>query len=209
MIGIKENEEIKNLKLNLSKCVNSYEQSFKNKELIISNWHHKKQLGFIVNGAANIVKTDINGNQTIIKELKENDIFSYQFFTTFEDEFYIISSNNTNVIFIDYYNLLKNCSKSCPFHNTLVLNLFELLVNEARELNEKLELLSQKTVRDKVLFFIKKRMNENNIFTVTTSYKAISQYLFVDRSNLMRELNKMEEEKIIKKEGRIIYLLND
>ena len=90
-----------------------------------------------------------------------------------------------------------------------MLNLFELLVNEARELNEKLELLSQKTVRDKVLFFIKKRMNENNIFTVTTSYKAISQYLFVDRSNLMRELNKMEEEKIIKKEGRIIYLLND
>lgn len=201
-----------NNRLNISdvcllKCVNSYEKSFDNKELIIGSTHHKKQLAFMLDGRANIIKIDVDGNQTIIKELKKNDIFSYEFFSSFEDEFYIMSSGSCRVVFIDYYNLLKNCSVGCDFHNDLVVNLFELLINEARELNEKLELLSQKSVREKFLFFIKKRMNKDNVFTVTTSYKAIAEYLFIDRCNLMRELKKMEKENIIKKEGKYIYYL--
>ena len=51
------------------------------------------------------------------------------------------------------------------------------------------------------------RINNDNIFRVTTSYKAIADYLSIDRSNFMRELAKMEDEKIIKKEGRKITLL--
>ena len=50
-------------------------------------------------------------------------------------------------------------------------------------------------------------MNKDNVFTVTTSYKAIAEYLFIDRCNLMRELKKMEKENIIKKEGKYIYYL--
>ena len=49
-------------------------------------------------------------------------------------------------------------------------------------------------------------MNENNVFKVTTSYKAISEYLFVDRSNLMRELKKMEEKHLIEKHDKIIII---
>lgn len=207
MIDTIKKEKIISFKNNLSSCVNSYEKIFKNKELILSSGQNKKQLAFIISGTAQIIKTDIDGNQTIIKVLKENDIFSYQFFNTFEDEFYIISTSTTAIKFIDYYNLIKNCTKECPYHNELVLYLFELLVRESRELNEKIELLSQKTVRDKIIFFIKKRMNSKNIFTVTTSYKAISEYLFVDRSNFMRELKKLEKEKIIKKEEKTIYYL--
>ena len=54
---------------------------------------------------------------------------------------------------------------------------------------------------------MKQRMNKNNIFHVTTSYKAIAEYIVVDRSNLMRELNKMEQEKIITRDGRTIKYL--
>ena len=49
-------------------------------------------------------------------------------------------------------------------------------------------------------------MNKDNIFKVTTSYKAISEYICVDRSNLMRELKKMEEEGLIEKNGQIINI---
>ena len=59
---------------------------------------------------------------------------------------------------------------------------------------------------EKIIVFLKQRTNENNVFKVTTSYKAIAEYINVDRSNFMRELNKMEEENLIKKEGRIMYL---
>ena len=197
MIDIIENKKLNDFKNNLSRCVNIHRKTFYNKELIMGQLP-KKQIGFIIYGKAHIVKTDINGNTTIMRELKDNDIFSNLFFQNSDDEVYIISSKMTEVVFIDYYKALK-CSINCPFHNTLVLELFELLIEDNRQQNEKIELLSKRTVREKISFFLTKRINKNNIFKVTTSYKAIAEYICVDRSNLMRELKKMENEGLIEK----------
>lgn len=193
-------------KKNLSSCVNTKHQLFYNKELILSYTPIKKKIGFITYGKANILKMDKDGNTTILRELKENDIFSNLFFQDSEDEIYIESEQETEVIFIDYYKVLKDCNKACFFHNNLVLTLFDLLVIDNKQQNEKIELLSKRTVEEKILFFLKNRMNEKGVFKVTTSYKAISEYLFVDRSNLMRELKKMEEKGIIKRNNKIIII---
>lgn len=201
-----EKEKINSFKNNLSKCVNVTRKAFTNKQLIISNFSRKNLIGFITYGKASIIKTDINGNTTIMRELKEDDIFSNLFFQHSEDEIYIISNNQTEVIFIDYFNILKTCNKNCPFHNNLVITLFDLLIKDNRKQNEKIELLSQKTVRDKILYFLKQRMNKDNVFKVTTSYKAIAEYIVVDRSNLMRELNKLEKDNLIERDKNTIYI---
>lgn len=200
------NDKLLNFRKNLSKCVNVNTKIYTNKELILSYTPIKKQIGFITYGKAFVVKTDIDGNTTIMRELKENDIFSNLFYKYSEDEIYIVSNNYTEVVFIDYYSTLKNCQKNCPYHTNLVIQLFELLIEDNRQLTEKIELLSKRSVREKITFFLKKRMNKENIFKVTTSYKAIAEYIAVDRSNFMRELNKMEKEGLLKKEGRLIYI---
>lgn len=205
MLEIKENDKFQDLLNYLSSCVNCEKNTFKNKELIVS-YPAKRKIAFITEGFANIVKTDINGRETIIRELKKNDVFSEEFFKNTQDDVYIISASDTTVFFIDYYNTFRNCTKNCLYHNKLCLSLFQLLINECMKYNERLELLAQKTVRDKILYFLQKRVNEKGIFRVTTSYKAISEYLFVDRSNLMRELKKLEDDKIIKKDKNTIYI---
>lgn len=206
MIETIEKDKIIYFRKNLSNCVNVSKKVYTNKQLIISNFSTKKQIGFITYGKASIIKTDINGNTTIMRELKEDDIFSNLFFQHSEDEIYIISNNETEVIFIDYYNILKNCNKRCPFHNNLVVTLFDLLIKDNRKQNEKIELLSQKTVRDKIIYFLKQRMNKDKVFKVTTSYKAIAEYIVVDRSNLMRELNKLEKEGTIERNKNTIII---
>lgn len=206
MVENKQNEKLLNFRKNLSKCVNINKKIYTNKDLILSYTPIKKQIGFITYGKAFIIKTDIDGNTTIMRELKENDIFSNLFFQNSEDEIYIISNNYTEVIFIDYYSTLKNCQMNCQFHTNFIIQLFELLIEDNRQQNEKIELLSKRSVREKIIFFLKRRANKDNIFKVTTSYKAIAEYIAVDRSNLMRELTKMEKEKLIKKDGRTIYL---
>lgn len=193
-------------KKELSNCVNVKRKIFYNKDLILSHDPIKNNIGFITYGKANIVKTDSEGNTTIMRDLKENDIFSNLFFQETDDELYIISNGETEVIFIDYYTILKNCNKGCNNHHKLVLTLFDLLITDNKRQNEKIELLSKRSVEEKILFFLKQRTNENNIFKVTTSYKAIAQYLFVDRSNLMRELKKLEEKGLIERHEKTIKL---
>lgn len=201
-----EKEQISLFKNILSSCVNTTCKVYYDKEPILSFNPTKKQIGFISYGKATILKTDHQGNTIILKELKQNDIFSNLFLQDSEDEIYIISSTITEVIFIDYYAIIKNCTKGCPFHQNLVLHLFELLITDNKQQNEKIELLSKRTVREKIEFFLKMRINEQNVFKVTTSYKAIAEYIAVDRSHFMRELKKMEKEGLIKKEGKIILL---
>ena len=196
------------LKNYLSKCVNTTCKTFYNRELILNLNTRIKQMAFITYGRATIIKLDENGNKVVLRELKENDIFSNLFYVDSEDEIYVVSNSNiTEVVFINYYAILKDCSMNCPFHNQLVLNLFDLLIKDDKELNEKIELLSKRTVRSKILFFLKSRINEYGVFLVTTSYKAIADYLLIDRSNFMRELSNLEKDKIIKKEGRKITFI--
>lgn len=199
-------KELKLFQSYLTNCVNTNCKIYQNKESILNLSPTKKQIGFIAYGTAKVIKTDIEGKTTIIKELKENDIFSNLFFQNSEDEIYVVSSNTTKVIFIDYYDTIKNCSKGCIFHNQMILILFELLINDYKQQNEKIELLSKRTVREKILFFLKQRMNENHVFRVTTSYTAIAEYIAVDRSNFMRELKKLENEKLIEKKNKSIII---
>ena len=200
-------EKLLQFKKNLSRCVNVKHKEYQNKELILSNTSIKKTIGFITSGKATIIKTDENGNTIILRELKENDIFSNLFYSKSDDEIFIISNNYTDVIIIDYHSIIKNCKMNCPFHNNIVLYLYDLLIEDNRQQIEKIELLSKRTVRDKLLFFMKKRMNKDNVFRVTTSFTAIAEYICVDRSNLMRELNKMEDEGLIERDGRQINIL--
>lgn len=201
------NEGILQFKNNLSNCVNVKNKTYYDNELIANLNTNKKQIYYINHGKALIMKIDIDGNKKMLRDLKENDIFSPLFYKNFEDEIYVISNSNiTEIAIIDYSKIIKDCTNNCPFHNKLVFSLYKLLIKDNREQNEKIEMMSQRNVREKIIFFLKQRTNENNIFKVTTSYKAIAEYINVDRSNFMRELNKMEEENLIKKEGRIIYL---
>ena len=195
MIAIIEKENFINFKKELKGCTNIKRKTFHNKELIVSYSPIQKKIGLINYGKAEIIKTDKDGNTTIMRDLKENDIFSNLFFQDSEDEIYITSNGETEVFFIDYY-------------NNLIVTLFDLLILDNKEQNEKIELLSKRSVEEKVLFFLKKRMNEQHIFKVTTSYKAIAEYLFVDRSNLMRELKKMEKKRLIEKKGKTIKILS-
>ena len=122
-------EKLLQFKKNLSKCVNVKHKEYQNKELILSNTSIKKTIGFITSGKATIIKTDENGNTTIMRELKENDIFSNLFYSKSDDEIFIISNNYTDVIIIDYHSIIKNCKMNCPFHNNMTLTLFDLLIN--------------------------------------------------------------------------------
>ena len=201
------NQRFLSLKNNLSNCVNIKSNTYYNNELIANFNTNKKLIYYINHGRALIMKNDIDGNKKMLRDLKENDIFSPLFYKNFEDEIYVISNSNvTEIAVIDYSKIIKDCDMNCPFHNRLVLSLYELLIKDNREQNEKIDMMSKRNVREKIIVFLKQRTNENNVFKVTTSYKAIAEYINVDRSNFMRELNKMEEENLIKKEGRIIYL---
>ena len=89
-------------------------------------------------------------------------------------------------------------------------NLFRLLSTKTLRLSERVEVLSRRSIREKLLcYFHQQQIKErSNKFTLPFSLSALADYISVDRSAMMREMKKLKEEGRIRTENRRITLLS-
>ena len=194
----------------MSNCVNVKKQHFKKGEYVVSFGLRKKNLGIIAFGKADIIKIDVNGNKSIIKKLTPGSIFNDAFSCYTNDSTFVYSKTDTEIYFIDYAPIFKNCPLNCPYHNQMINMIVDLISENSITLNEKIEILSHQKIRERILSFLTIGLNntDTNTYKLPFSIAELADFLCVDRSALMRELKKMEQENIIKRDNKTITLLN-
>lgn len=192
----------------LTSCVNTNVKTFLKDEYIMNYGLKKQSIGLVLKGTAEIIKIDENGQTNILESLSTGSIFSELFMSYTQDSISVICRENSEILFIDYNTILKDCQLRCPNHINTLRELFQLMLNKTVTLNEKISVLSKKTTQEKIIDFleIEQEKSDKRNVTLPFSYQDFANYLSVDRSSLMRELKKMQDEKIIKKDGRKIYL---
>ena len=82
-------------------------------------------------------------------------------------------------------------------------------MNNTIKLNSRIELLTKKNIRDKLLtyFNILSSRSFSKTFSLPFSLTDLADYLSVDRSAMMRELSHLKNEGFIEKKGNKITLL--
>ena len=78
-----------------------------------------------------------------------------------------------------------------------------------KELNTRIELLTKRNIRDKLLSYFD-ILSANRLYktiTIPFSFTDLADYLSVDRSAMMRELGHLKEDGLIQKTGGRIKLL--
>lgn len=166
-------------------------------------------IGIILEGSAQIIRTDYNGNRTIIEELKEESVFGTAISSLYSDECQIITKEDTKVLLIDYDLIITKENNNYSYYNQFVKNLLEITTNIIEEKNDRIEILTKKTIRDKLLeyFRIYSKKRGTKIIYLPFTLTDFADYLSVDRSAMQRELKYLKEEKIIETKGRKINLL--
>lgn len=179
---------------------------FKKDNTILSNVKDNI-IGIILEGHAEIVRTDYNGNRTIIEELEEEDIFGSFISSLTSDECEIVTKEDTKVLIIDYERILEDTYNQ-PYYNQFIKNLLEITTNIIDEKNDRIEVLTKKTIRDKLLeyFNIYSRKHGTHIIYLPFSLTDFADYLAVDRSAMSRELKNLKDEGFIEQDGRKIVL---
>lgn len=166
-------------------------------------------IGIILEGKAQIIRTDYNGNRTIMEELEEESVFGTALSSLSSDECEIITKEDTKVLIIDYDNILESENNNYAYYNQFIKNLLEITTNIIDEKNERIEILTKKTIRDKLLEYFniyRKKHGARNIY-LPFSFTDLADYLAVDRSAMSRELKYLKEEGFIETKGRKITLL--
>ena len=153
---------------------------------------------------------DSNGNKTIVEHFTSNDIFGEIFYTiATNNELFVKARHNSEVLFFSYDLMKHKCKTNCAFHKIFQDNLSELILSKVTMLNTRVELLTKRSIRDKLLgyFSILSVRNFNRTFSLPFSLTDLADYLSIDRSAMMRELKYLKDDGIIKKNGNKITLL--
>ncbi len=166
-------------------------------------------IGIVLEGNAQIIRTDYNGNRTIIEELEEEAVFGTAISSLTSDECEIIAKENTKVLIIDYDLIINSENTNYSYYNQFIKNLLAITTETIEEKNERIEILTKKTIRDKLLeyFNIYSKKRGTKIIYLPFSFTDLADYLAVDRSAMSRELKYLKEEGFIDTKGRRITLL--
>lgn len=165
-------------------------------------------IGILESGYAQIIRTDYDGNKIIIEELKAGSVFGIRFSLINNVEFDIITKEKSEFIFIDY-DLIKIEFRRSNYYQKFLINLMDILSNMVFEKNERINILTLKTTREKLIEFFNRESRKafSKSFYLPFNLTELAEYLSIDRSAMMRELKKLKDDRIIDCSGRKIKLL--
>lgn len=191
-------------------CNKVQKKSFKKDEIITTYIEKRSQFCILVDGEADLVRYDYDGNKTIVEHFTKNDIFGEVFYTiSTNNELFVKARKSCTVLFFNYKNLKIKCKPNCKFHQTLSEVFSELILEKVIHLNTRIELLAKRSIREKLLGYFNVQSTRNFSKTISLKYSLtdLADYLSVDRSAMMRELKFLKEEGFIQKVGNKITLL--
>lgn len=186
--------------------------SFQKNNRILSYVMEDSFLGIVVDGYLQIIKEDYDGNKVIIENVVTNSLFGSMFIPFSNNEYSIFTKEDSKVILFDFEELTNNnlntSFKQNEYH-VFLRNLLKIMSKEIFSKNERIDILSNKTIRDRLLSYFKKESKKVGSKTIYLpfSFTDFAEYLAIDRSAMNRELKHLKEEKLIEVKGRRIKLL--
>lgn len=156
------------------------------------------KIGIILSGSASMIRYDINGIRTIAETLGEQGIFG-EFFTfagVHRNAIELVADTECEIMFLHREEILKRCENACRCHSMVVENLLMLMSERSIALTERIEVLSQRSIEEKLISFL--QITEDNTPegkepVIPFSTTALSDYLCVNRSALQREIAKLKK----------------
>ena len=160
-----------------------------------------RHVGIVLSGAVDMVKEDIWGNKTLLARVGKEELFG-ESFACCEDNLSLVTFTagaSTKVLFIPFHRIMHTCSMACEFHHKLVENMVGIIAGKNRELMRKVEVVSRKSLREKILAYLshQSQKEENRYFAIPLSRQELAEYLCADRTALSRELASMKADGLI------------
>ena len=125
------------------------------------------------------------------------------------ENYEILTKSRTKLIIIDYDTIINYEETKYQYYNEFIKNLLLLYNEKIIANNERISILSEKTIRNRLLEYFRitsLKNNSKNIY-VPSTYIKLADYLGVDRSAMARELKYLKEEGFIKIQNKKITLL--
>lgn len=141
-------------------CFHAYSRAYSPDEVICDFSGRCDIVGILERGEAALIRLDENGVETVMENLGVGGVFgrTLAFSGSRSDTLEVVCRQPCEVLFIDYPHILKRCERACTHHSVLVQNMLRLMSDKAQALSERVDVLSRRSIRDKLMcYFLQQR----------------------------------------------------
>ena len=184
---------------NMMGCLEARVQNYKKGEIILLAGNPVEAVGLVVSGSVQVIKEDSDGRQNLLAEVGVSKIFGEVFACSgiLHSPVTVRCAQDCQILFINYRRIINVCTSACCFHSKLIENMLALIAQKNLLLNNKIEILSKRTIRERLLTFFELYNNGEKKFSIPYNREELAAFICVDRSAMSAELSKMQKEGLI------------
>lgn len=191
-------------------CLGAHRKSYPKDSFIFHSNAPLQWIGVILTGSVRMLKEDYTGSRCILAEMHRGDLFGETFACTspLSSPVAFQASEACEVYLFPFLKILETCSLRCAFHHILIENMVRLIAQKNLLLTQKLEILSQKSIRGRLLTYLFQLANQQQSreVEVPLNRTELAHCLSVDRSALAREIHRLVEEQQLKIDKNVFCL---
>ncbi|MBE6644494.1 MAG: Crp/Fnr family transcriptional regulator [Ruminococcaceae bacterium] len=195
----------------LLSCLGAKVEHFEKKCTIFNEGTCTKYIGIVLTGTVQIIQDDYYGNRSIVSAVESAEMFAEAFACAEMSEIpvSVVTDEPSEIMFIDSSHILHTCSNNCGFHQQLIFNLVKALASKTLSYYQKIEFVSKRSTREKLLSYLSYQAKKNNSssFKIPFDRQELADYLEVERSGLSAEIGKMQKEGLIKSRKNYFEIL--
>lgn len=184
-------------RVSLVACLGITVRKYPKGGVILSSGDAVKSMGILLSGGAAVLTENIEGHRNVIAFLNPGDLFAEVFALSGEKSPVSVHAvSESEAAFLDIAKVTNICGLSCAYHKQFVWNLLAMIARKNVALNEKIQCVGQRSIREKVSVFLAMKQKEagENPFFLQMNRQEMADYLCVDRSALSQTLSIMSRE---------------
>ena len=174
---------------------------FRRGEYILHQGEALSRFGLVLSGAVEVYSDDIEGNRMMMASVLAGETFgeSLSYLAIPAPQVQILAAEDSLVLLLSAEALVGLSPVSDPKLFSLAERFSRMLAERALAMNDRIQILSKKTIRLRLLayFTVCRRRFGNATFAIPMSRERLAVYLGVNRSALSRELSQMQKEGLI------------
>lgn len=171
--------------------------NYKKNDIIAIEEDDCNSLGIILSGTVEIHKPFPSGKIITINNFEAGNVFGEALIFSGRHKYpaTIVSSNDTKIMYIGKYDIIK----LMRLDDRILNNFVSVLSNRILMLNDRITNLSYDTVRKKIanIILVEYSKQKNIVLTLPFCRKKMAELLNIPRPSLSRELIKMKEDGMI------------
>jgi len=187
-------------------CLSYRVADVKKGQIVVFEDQQVRHVGIVLSGTVDMVKEDVWGNKTLLVRMGQDEVFGETFAWGDDSQSAVtfIAEEDGQILFMPFNKVMNSCTNACEFHHQLTRNMVQIIANKNRDLLRKVEVVSKKTLREKILSYLsmQAQIQGSRYVQIPLDRQELADYLCADRTALSRELSAMQ------KAGLIDYHLN-